>query len=614
MLVVVSIRKTMITVMIGILLLSVFNVFLSVHTCAASGNMLYVGGSGAGNYTTIQDAVNDASGGDTIYVYSGEYSRKLEINKILTLTGENRENTIISGDTAGNVVKITANYVNISGFTIKNPVGSEMKCIMMDGITNCKITNNIIKNSYDGIYLLGSNENSLIGNTIKDNDGNGIFVYSSNDNILENNQIQYNQYGIGIDTNCKNNVIFNNDIRGKQGSYPQGIGINIIRTSTSGNLVYHNYFNDFAQNAKDLSTGNTWYKSSTHEGNYWDDYQGKDANHDGVGDIPYNITDGSVQDIYPLGYFAGANQPPTAIIDSVSPNPATEGQTVYFSGHGTDDGTIVDWEWKSNINGVLSSSDVFNSAVLSKGTHTISFRVKDNDGVWSSAPATATLIVNSQNGQQNQKPTAQIVAISPNPATHGDPVYFHGIGIGDSTIVAYNWSSDIDGFLSRSSTFTKSDLSVGTHIISFKVKDSMIIWSYEVSTSLVINPGSSPSDGSPTADAGGPYFGYANATISFDGSKSTDDDTIVSYKWDFGDAITAIGTSITHAYTITGNYTVTLTVTDNGGKTDTDTTYANVSAQATDNGEKNKTPGFEIIFVIISVALIVLWRKHKLKI
>jgi hypothetical protein len=60
---------------------------------------------------------------------------------------------------------------------------------------------------------------------------------------------------------------------------------------------------------------------------------------------------------------------------------------------------------------------------------------------------------------------------------------------------------------------------------------------------------------------------------------------------------------------------VTLTVTDDGGKTDTDTTYANVSTQPTDgNGGKNKTPGFEIVFVIISVTLIVLWRKHKLKI
>ncbi|MCX6667766.1 MAG: right-handed parallel beta-helix repeat-containing protein [Euryarchaeota archaeon] len=542
-------RKTMIMAMVGILLLNFFTVFLSVHTCAASGNMLYVGGSGTGNYTTISAAINDASNGDTIYVYSGEYSRKLEINKILTITGENRENTIISGDEAGNVVKITANYVNISGFTIQNAVGIEMKCIMMDKVQNCKINNNIIKNSSDGIYLFDSDVNTISGNIIKDNGVYGILTSYSDNNIFENNQIYYNQNGISIGSNGNNNQIYNNDIKGEQESYPQGIGVN-IGTPTLGNLVYHNYFNDFSQNAKDSSTGNAWYKSSTHEGNYWDDYQGKDANHDGVGDIPYNITDGSVQDIYPLGYFAGVNQPPTAIIDSVSPNPATEGQTVYFSGHGTDDGTIVDWEWESNINGVLNSSDVFNLASLSVGTHTISFRVEDDGGVWSN-PDYETLVINPSGSQQNQKPTAQIVTVSPNPATYGDPVYFHGLGMDDGVIAAYNWRSDIDSFLNGSSTFTKSDLSVGTHIVYFKVRDNMGEWSEEVSTSLVINPGSSPSDGSPTA------------------------------------------------------------VKDSGGKTDMDTTYANVSIQQDGNGEK-KTPGFEIITVIISITLILLWRKRKL--
>jgi parallel beta-helix repeat protein len=603
-------RSAFALILVGILLVG-FTLIQPIKICEASGNTIYVDDSGGANYTTIKEAIEAAYSGDTIYVYNGIYNENFEISKSLTLTGENRENTIINGAATGNIVKITANYVNISGFTIQNPVGSEMKCIMMDGAANCKITNNIIKNSYDGIYILGSNGNSLIGNTIKDNDGYGIFVYSSSNNILENNQIQYDQYGIGIDTNSNNNVIFNNDIRGKQGAYPQGIGIYIIRASTSGNLIYHNYLNDFAQNAKDLSTENLWYKISTNEGNYWDDYQGEDENQNGIGDTPYNITaDGSVQDIRPLGYFEGVNQPPVAIIESISPNPATQGQTVYFSGHGTDDGTIVDWEWKSNINGVLSSSDVFNLASLSVGIHTISFRVKDDVGVWSN-PDYETLMINPSGSQQNQNPTAQIVTVSPNPATYGDPVYLHGLGMDNGVIVAYNWRSDIDGFLNGSSTFTKSDLSVGTHAIYFKVRDNMDEWSYEVSASLVINPGSSPSDGPPTADAGGPYLGYANSTISFDGSGSSDDEEITYYLWDFGDETTTIEMSPTHTYTKAGNYTVTLTVRDSSGKTDIDTTYANISIQ-TNNGNNKGTPGFEIITFIISITLILLWRKRRL--
>ena len=35
------------------------------------GNTLYVGGSGPGNYTKIQDAIDNTSDGDTVFVYKG---------------------------------------------------------------------------------------------------------------------------------------------------------------------------------------------------------------------------------------------------------------------------------------------------------------------------------------------------------------------------------------------------------------------------------------------------------------------------------------------------------------------------------------------------------------
>jgi len=43
---------------------------VSGHT---GGNTLYVGGSGPNNYTRIQDAIDDANDGDTIFVYNGTY-------------------------------------------------------------------------------------------------------------------------------------------------------------------------------------------------------------------------------------------------------------------------------------------------------------------------------------------------------------------------------------------------------------------------------------------------------------------------------------------------------------------------------------------------------------
>jgi len=84
----------------------------------------------------------------------------------------------------------------------------------------------------------------------------------------------------------------------------------------------------------------------------------------------------------------------------------------------------------------------------------------------------------------------------------------------------------------------------------------------------------------PIADAGGPYFAVVNVSITFDGSESSDiDGYIVSYNWDFGEEYGHFGQGITvpHTYTAIGNYTVTLTVTDNRGAIDTNVTTVTVS-------------------------------------
>lgn len=92
---------------------------------------------------------------------------------------------------------------------------------------------------------------------------------------------------------------------------------------------------------------------------------------------------------------APVNEIPVAEIESISPNPAQVGSAVTFKGKGTDsDGTIADYEWKSDISGLFGSSAETVYSGLSAGTHTISFRVKDNRGAWSNA-VTATLVVNS---------------------------------------------------------------------------------------------------------------------------------------------------------------------------------------------------------------------------
>jgi PKD repeat protein len=96
-------------------------------------------------------------------------------------------------------------------------------------------------------------------------------------------------------------------------------------------------------------------------------------------------------------------------------------------------------------------------------------------------------------------------------------------------------------------------------------------------SSIIADPGENDP---PVADVGGPYFGFINTPIQFDGSGSYDPDgNIISYSWNFGDGGTGTGVTPTHTYTNWGNFTVSLTVMDDGGETDTDQTYAIVHVE-----------------------------------
>ena len=89
---------------------------------------------------------------------------------------------------------------------------------------------------------------------------------------------------------------------------------------------------------------------------------------------------------------------------------------------------------------------------------------------------------------------------------------------------------------------------------------------------------SPPSNNPPIADPGGPYTGYANQEITFNGTGCTDDGIITSYLWDFGDNQNGTGMYPVHNYTFIGTYNITLTVTDDGGLTDTNTTNITITS------------------------------------
>ena len=64
------------------------------ETVKASGTILYVGGTGFGNYTRIQDAIDNASDGFTIFVYNGTYYENIIVEKEIILKGENKNQSL----------------------------------------------------------------------------------------------------------------------------------------------------------------------------------------------------------------------------------------------------------------------------------------------------------------------------------------------------------------------------------------------------------------------------------------------------------------------------------------------------------------------------------------
>ena len=92
-----------------------------------------------------------------------------------------------------------------------------------------------------------------------------------------------------------------------------------------------------------------------------------------------------------------SNTPPSAEILSINPGSVSYGNLVTLTGRGTDsDGTITAYNWRSSIDGNLSTSASFSTPALSEGLHTIYFKVKDDKGIWSTE-VTRTVTITSQN-------------------------------------------------------------------------------------------------------------------------------------------------------------------------------------------------------------------------
>ena len=273
-----------------------------------TGNTLYVGGSGPGNYSTIQEAVDAASQGDTVFVYddSSPYIENIVIDKSISLIGEDKYTTIIDGNEkegdSADVIHIQADGVTIQRFTIQNSSlngslqGQNNYCGIDIKSHNNIIRDNIIRDNTFGIQMGGIGEkriyskyNIIEGNIITDNAIYGIYFTWAYNNIIQKNIITYNKNsGVSIAWGKnQNNLLTLNTISfnggegvGLNGAYNNTIQQNTITDnnlgisveySTKNRVIENNIFNN-EQNAQ-INSGSIglirFLLSNTWDGNYW---------------------------------------------------------------------------------------------------------------------------------------------------------------------------------------------------------------------------------------------------------------------------------------------------------------------------------------------------------
>jgi len=233
------------------------------------GNILYVGGNGTGNYSSIQDAIDNASDGDTVFVYSGKYfsipDNRIIITKSIDMFGEDKNTTIIEGYGETDVITVTSDYVTITGFTIKRNFSNSKKVcvgILLKSSHNTiygnffnnifgrglkseapynHIHNNTFFSSNDGVELWRGSNHSVVTDNIFLENGDGIWMVSCW-NLIRDNIFIGNARGLRGDSALYNMICDNSFID----NYESGIELygGVIFGTDLENKILNNTFSN----------------------------------------------------------------------------------------------------------------------------------------------------------------------------------------------------------------------------------------------------------------------------------------------------------------------------------------------------------------------------------
>jgi parallel beta-helix repeat protein len=224
---------------------------------------------------------------------------------------------------AGFVALIDSKAITVKDLTLTgNGQG-----VLLKNTTSSRIENVSVINNQDGVcFDVASTNNTVVTNSILNNTVTGIYMSASSRNVIRDNMISGSYYGVYLTTasgECADNLIVGNAVQNHwkgivlegQANLPivqnafwnnivSDVSIGISMYLSASNLVYHNNFINVDHIESNESQNSFDYDG---QGNYWNDYNGTDADFDGIGDVPYVISEED-KDNYPLmGIFRSSS-------------------------------------------------------------------------------------------------------------------------------------------------------------------------------------------------------------------------------------------------------------------------------------------------------------------